>query len=144
MLKIGKVAAATLCAFLIAPSIVNAAMVSKERGTVLVNKGKGFVEIASEAELAPGHQVMVQPGGSASIAYAGTCVVRLGSGVWWVQAAAPCANGVTEIDFTGRMNQATDPADPGVAPLVVGGVIIAGAITAGVLISQNNDKAASP
>lgn len=146
MSRIGKSAVVALCALLLSPLLANAATVTKRSGAVLVNKGQGFVEVLSEAEIAPGQQVMVRPGGSASIAYAGNCVVRVGSGLWWVQAASPCTNGATEIDFTGRMNQATQPtdADATTGTFVVSGALIGGAITAGVVISKNGDKPASP
>ena len=101
--------------------------------------------LGADVELAPGQQVMVQPGGSAAIAYAGNCIVRVGSGVWHVQPVAPCANGATEIDFTGRMNQETPPTEPtDVTPFVVGGVVVAGGVVAAVVLTQNKDKAASP
>jgi hypothetical protein len=93
----------------------------------------------------------------ATIAYASDCTVRVGSGVWLVQEAAPCAPGTTVIDFTGRMNQqppADPPADPppgdpppGIDPvtgLVIGGVVVGGVVL-GVVLSQNsNDRPASP
>jgi len=47
---------------------------------------------------------MVSPNGSALIAYAGSCTVRVGGGVWKVQLTAPCTEGATFIDFTERMN----------------------------------------
>jgi hypothetical protein len=145
MSTISRIAAATLCTLLLSPVTADAATVSKRSGGVLINKGSGFVTLGADAELAPGQQVMVQQGGSASIVYASNCVVRVGSGVWFVQAVPPCANGATEIDFTGRMNQETPPTEPpGVTPFVVGGVIIAGGVAAAIVLTQNKDKAASP
>lgn len=136
-----KIAVAAVCALLAGPLSAHAATVSKQSGAVLVNKGGGFLSLASEAELAPGHQIMVPPGGLATITYASNCSVRVGSGVWWVQAAPPCANGTTVLDFTGRMNQQTDS---GVAPpLVVGGVIVAAGVGMVILMSDGH-KSASP
>ena len=88
---------------------------------------------------------MVRPGGIAVITYAGNCSVRVGSGLWHVQPSAPCANGTQSIDFTGRMNQQGDPEaepGPGINPLyvVVGGVVVGGAIALGVILSQSDDK----
>mgnify|MGYP001199976966 CR=1 FL=1 len=139
-----KTAMAVFCAVLLGCTSVNAATVSKQSGAVLINTGSGFSPILSEAELAPGHQIMVPPGGLASITYANNCVVRVGSGIWLVQAAPPCANGATEIDFTTRMNQATDPTPPpGIPPLlVVGGAV--GAVAIIVTLILNKDKSASP
>lgn len=74
----GHVAVAAICAILVAPLTGNAATVSQQSGSVLINKGKGFLPIGSESELPPGTQIMVQPGGSASIAYANNCTVRVG------------------------------------------------------------------
>jgi hypothetical protein len=145
MSPIGRTAAAALCAFLLGHTAADAATVSKRSGGVLINKGSGFVMLGADAELTPGQQVMVQPGGSAAIAYAGNCIVRVGSGVWFVQAVPPCANGATEIDFTGRMNQEAPPTEPAdVTPFVVGGVVVAGGVAAAVVLTQNKDKAASP
>jgi hypothetical protein len=119
-----------------------------QNGAVLINKGKGFVPMGPQSELSPGTQIMVQPGGSASIAYANNCTVRVGSGIWLVQAAPPCSNGATEIDFTGRMNQQTQPADddPNLGPIVIGAGI---AVAVGVTIfattqSGGSNKPASP
>ncbi len=141
-----KFAVAVSCAILLGPETVNAATVTKQSGAVLFSKGNGFLPISSGAELPPGTQIMVQPGGLASIVYANNCKVRVGSGIWMVQASAPCANGATEIDFTGRMNQQTPSAlTPDIPPLVVGGVILAGAVGAVLLVSHaNRSKPASP
>lgn len=157
-----RIAVVGLCAALIAPSSLSAATVSKEGGTVFVSKGQGFAPIAGEAQLVAGNQVMVRPGGIATIAYGSACTVRVGSGVWLVQEKAPCAPGTTVIDFTGRMNQqppGDPPADPPGDPpadgpggidtttgLVIGGVVIAGGVGLGLLLSSddNKDRPASP
>jgi hypothetical protein len=104
-----KIAVLTACTLLWAPTLASAATVSGASGAVFVNAGKGFVPLAGAAEFAPGAQVMVKPGGYAQLAYAGNCTVKVGSGLWTVQPGVPCANGTTEIDLTGRMNQATAP-----------------------------------
>ena len=107
---------------------VQAATVSKQVGTVLVSTGKAFEPLSGSADLAPGSQVMVRPGGLATISY-GNCSVRVGSGFWLVQEASPCAAGVTEIDFTTTKMSggALDPPPP--PPrydfLVIGGGLIA-------------------
>ena len=107
---------------------VQAATVSKQVGTVLVNTGNAFVPLSGSADFAPGSQVMVRPGGVATISY-DNCTVRVGSGFWLVQEASPCAAGVTEIDFTTTKMSggALDPPPP--APrydfLVIGGGLIA-------------------
>ena len=102
-----------------------------------------------DTELAPGSQVMVRPGALAMITYSTDCVVRVGSGLWVIQPAAPCAGGEREIDFTGRMNQQTEPDDkPGIngTTLLIGGVVVAGGVAAIILLNHNHtkDKSASP
>jgi hypothetical protein len=152
------VAVAAICSVLLGPLSGNAATVSQQSGTVLVNKGTGFSPISPTAELAPGTQIMVQPGGLAVIAYAGSCAVRVGSGLWTVQAVPPCATGNIIVDFTGRMNQGTDPTEPAesteqptpppTAPLlgVPLEIPLLGAVLGGVSIAvfTKKDKAASP
>lgn len=142
-----RIAAAVFGAVLCGSSAVNAAMVSRQGGTVLVSKDNGFVPMTADVEVAPGNRILVQPGGVASIRYAGNCTVRVGSGLWLVQESSPCAGGATEIDFTGRMNQEAPPEEPGgVNPFIVGGVI-ATATLLGFAISQaagGDDKPASP
>ena len=151
------IAAATVCSILVGPS-GHAATVSQQSGGVLVSKGTGFFPVGSEVELAPGTQIMVQPGGLATITYANNCAVRVGSGFWTVQAVPPCATGNTIVDFTGRMNQGADPeeateaaeqpAPPPSMPLlgVPLEVPLLGAALAGVTVAvfTSKDKAASP
>jgi hypothetical protein len=139
---------ATLVCAMSGPLVANAATVSNRGGEVLVSRGQGFVPLKADAELAPGSHVLVQPGGLATIAYASNCTVRVGSGVWLVQATVPCTEGTTEIDFTGRMNQAGP--GPG-GDQLEGGALAAlllaagGAVAAAILLSQNNnDRPASP
>lgn len=144
--RFSKFVAVALCGALCASTAASAATVSRHGGSVLVSKDKGFVPMTGDLEVAPGGRIMVQPGGTASIRYAGNCTVRLGPGLWQVQQAAPCADGKTEIDFTGRMNQAgPEDGGGGVNPFIVGGVI-ATAVGLGIAISQaaGNDSPASP
>ena len=142
----GRLAVFAACALLWAPALADAAVVSGASGAVLVSSGEGFVPLTGAAELAPGAQVMVKPGGYAQIAYAGNCTVKVGSGLWTVQPSVPCTNGATEIDLTGRMNQATTPlvtSDGGVA--VVGaliGVAVVGVIAC--IAACDKIKPASP
>jgi len=112
-------------------SVSYAATVSSLQGEVLVNTGSGFKPVASAAgDLKPGSQVMVPPGGAATISYASNCSVRVPSGVWAVQAVAPCVAGKDSIDFTNRMNQQAPPPDGGTdaTALVVGGLVVAAAV----------------
>jgi hypothetical protein len=135
---IGLVALGTCAAI---PVLAEAATVSRESGEVLVNQGGGFVALNAPAELAPGTQVMVSPGGSALIAYAGDCTLRVGSGrVWTVQSKAPCEGGKL-VDLTRRMNQQTEEGGTGIngGTLLVGGLVIGGGVAAAILLSGGDD-----
>ncbi len=114
LLRLCGAAALALCGALFASVGAAAAVVSSQAGTVLISKDDGFVPLLARSEVAAGTRVMVRPGGSALIAYAGNCAVLVGSGLWLVQEKAPCREGVALIDFTGRMNQepATDEEPP--------------------------------
>lgn len=135
------------CAVLHGNPGANAAVISRQNGDVLVSNEKGFAPVSREATLAPGGRVLVRPGGLALIMYEGNCTVRVGPGFWLVQNGRPCREGETTIDFTQRMNQEAPPAGPlEIDPLVVGGIVAAGALGLGVYLSSqnNNDAPASP
>jgi hypothetical protein len=133
-----------VCAILLVPAAANAASVSRQSGGVLISKGTGFYPITSPTELGAGGKVMVEAGGYASIIYANNCVVRVGAGIWLVQAAPPCADGTSTIDFTGRMGQQTQDPPPPIPPLLLGGLVAAGVGIAVLLNNGDKDKAASP
>jgi hypothetical protein len=125
--------------------VAHAATVAAVEGEVLVNSGSGFKPITGALSgVKPGTEVMVRPGGAATITYASNCSVRVPSGVWAVQATAPCA-GKETIDFTTRMNQEAPPAGDAPAaagdytPWIIGGLVVAGAAGAAVLLSQGNN-----
>jgi hypothetical protein len=134
---------------LIGAMAAQAATINPEAGVVLVNKGDGFVPIFGQAQLAPGTQVMVHKDGVATIAYAGDCRVRVGSGLWVVQATTPCTGGKTEIDFTGKMSDGSlkddqpppPPRDP-IRPIVIGGGIVI--LSCLVWWCRDHDRPASP
>jgi hypothetical protein len=133
MTKPCKGALLAACAVLCLPYVANAATVANQSGTVLVSRGEGFTPIENDTDLAPGGQVMVKPGGLAKITYSNGCTVRVGPGVWQVQLAAPCAKGIAEIDFTGRMNDGvvTAPTEPAPAPAPSGTWLLIGAAVVG-------------
>jgi hypothetical protein len=71
-------------------SSANAATLSGISGSVLVNKGKGFVPAAGTVNLKAGDKVLVGEGGFASVAY-GKCSVSLDKPtVHAVKKVAPC------------------------------------------------------
>jgi hypothetical protein len=137
-----RVAVAAVLSIVLSTLPGHAATVSQQAGAVLVNKGSGFTQITSDVELPPGAQVMVQQGGIASITYADGCAVRVGSGIWTVQPAPPCANGSSVLDFTGRMNQQAPPTSTGDLPLITVPLVIAGGFV--YLGTKSSDKPASP
>ena len=165
-----KRATSLACLTILASGLAaNAATVTREGGSVFVNDGAGFVKIAAAKEVNASSQIMVSPGGIASLAYASNCEVQLPEGIWRVQASPPCAAGVSRIDFTGRMNadlgkdcrdqrqqHEDDPEcpaawQPGVEEpdhdrtlLIVGGLAVAGGVTAAILLSQDDDDPPPP
>ncbi len=123
----------------------NAATVNSIQGEVLVNSGDGFKPLANApGDLKAGSQVMVRPGGSAVITYASNCSVRVPSGVWAVQASAPCSAGNDVIDFSTRMNQEVPPPADDATGLVVGGLVVAAGVGAAIILTQGNDNPSSP
>ena len=123
--------------------VTQAATVASIQGEVLINSGEGFKPITGTlGDVKAGGMVMVRPGGLATITYASNCSVRVPSGVWAIQASAPCAAGKEAIDFSTRMNEETPPPEDGFwsknGVWIVGGVVVAGGVTAGILLSQNH------
>ena len=91
---------------LIAISGANAAVLSPETGTTRINTGSGYVSTNKSTNVAPGTQVIVEPGGVAVLKYAENCTVRLHAGrVWTVVDGVPCRPGQRSVDFSGRMGQ---------------------------------------
>ena len=128
----------------------SATTVAREGGNVFVNNGAGFVKIAAATIVTASSQIMISPGGIASLTYADNCQVTLPGGVWRVQATPPCAAGVNRIDFTGRMNAdlgslkdwepVEEEPDHDRTMLIVGGLAVAGGVTAAILLSQDDDS----
>ena len=72
-----------------ASSTVSAATVTAPSEAVLINESTRSVPLVGPPELAPGTRLMVNPSQVATIAYADTCVVKVGSGrVLTIQEAA--------------------------------------------------------
>ncbi len=120
----------------------SSATINTVQGEVLINQGDGFQPLKSAADLKAGSQVMVRPGGSATITYASTCSVKVPSGIWAVQSAPPCEAGTNLVDFTTRMNQEAPPPTDDTTVLIIGGIVVAGAVGAAILLSQ--DDSSSP
>ena len=121
----------------VAGNFAGAATVSIEGGTILASTGEGFRPMQAAMELPPGAQVMVKSDGLATITYASNCTVRVGPGLWLVQDKAPCKDGATVIDFTGRMgdgmygslkDSAPPPPPPRDYSRLLGGIFIGGIV----------------
>lgn len=118
--------AATVCLSL--PSF--AATVQSVQGQVSVNRGAGYQPARSGAPAKPGDVVMASPGGSAQVAYPDGCVVNVSPGaVVKIQASSPCS---------GAYAQVTEAMDW--TPYIVGGVLVAGAVTGVILLTQDKNK----
>lgn len=78
-----------------------AATVTPTGGTVQVNTGSGYANIAGPTTVGPGHMVMVKPGGSATIAYPNGCVFTvLPNTVIAVQKDPTCAGATASSSGT--------------------------------------------
>ena len=107
------------------PAVATAAVVSPVNGEVRVSTGQGFQKIAAPTEVAAGGQVMVSPGGSATIGYAQDCVVPVKPfGLSVIQTEPPCRKFPPPSHF-GFEEMAVTPGDAagdtyGFAPKVSG------------------------
>lgn len=124
------------------------ATVGAVSGTVLVNRGNGYVRLTGTS-VKPGEQIMVRPGGQATLTYADGCVSRAVPGtVLVVGSASPCSM-LTPIGSTDP-SLADGQAETGVGgiglPVVVGGLVVGTGIIAGVIgiTSTNNDDNNKP
>jgi hypothetical protein len=134
-----------------------AATVTPEQGIVLVNRGNGYQNVTEPSYVRPGDIVVVNPGGSAQLAYNDGCFVPVAVGlIVTVEAESPCA---TQGSMT--PTQASGPPPPGPGPypegssppqgggliglpdatMVVPGLVL-GAVVLGVAFAK--DKPASP
>lgn len=127
--------AATVVAALLA-SNAQAAMLANIEGAVTVNRGNGFQPIVAGGQLAPGDRVSVGAG-SADIVYENGCSQKIAANqVVAVLASSPPCTG-------GGIKDSAD-ADPGINPLLVGGLVVGGAVGLAVALSQNHDTPHSP
>ncbi len=114
-----------------------AALLTNIQGAVMVNRGAGFSPAGNVAEVAPGDRVRAGQG-SADIVYENGCSVKVGPGqMAVVLAAAPNCQG-------GLKDGAAEETGVSTGTLVIGGLVVAGGIGAGIALSQNNGKPASP
>jgi hypothetical protein len=126
-----------------------AATVLSDQGHVLVNHGEGYRLVTQPTEVAPGHLVIVNPGGAGRVAYPDGCTVDVRPGaVYSVAPRSPCAPSAsaTHVETGGTIKEppAAPPPQEGNSylPLIVGGTAIA--VGVGVLVAAGGDKGASP
>lgn len=115
-----------------APSL--AATVTVLQGQVLINRGQGYQLIDGTTEASPGDTVVVNPGGSAQIAYPDGCSMQFQPGsVVAIAAQSPCSAQQQQSGASG-LNGTT---------LAIGAVAIGAGVGAALLLGQD-DKPASP
>jgi hypothetical protein len=133
-----KVISIALVAALTASS-AQAATLTNISGVVSVDKGSGFVPAVSDVVVSSGDRIRVVDG-SASIDYGSGCAVQVGRGqVVAVAYETPCAG-----TPAGGLKDGVVADDTG--SLLVPGLIVAGVggAVAGIILSENNNKPASP
>ena len=135
-----------------------AATVTPEQGIVLVNRGNGYQNVTGPINVNPGDILVVNPGGSALLAYDDGCFVPVAVGtIVTVAPKSPCATqgSMTPTQASGPPPQGPPegeggtPPDvptvtegPGIGDLALS-VAVAGGAVGGILLSQK-DKPASP
>jgi hypothetical protein len=125
-------------------SLAEAATVSRQSGEVLANSGGGYVAVATTAELPPGAQLLVRPGGSALIQYANGCSLLVGAErIWVIQENPPCEKG-RSVDLTGRMGDGMSTKDtpqeqPQDHKWIIPGLLLAGGAAAAIILTTKDD-----
>jgi len=106
----------------------SAATVNPFREKVSINRGNGYAPVGGGTIASPGDMVMASPSGSAEIVYEDGCRQKVDPGtVVTVSATSPCKSA------------ALDPT------WVLGGLAVAGGVTAAVLLTSDDDhKPSSP
>ena len=128
-----------LVAFLTSP--VMAATVQVGTADLSINPGTGFHRIAGTTQAKPGDKVMASPEGSGQIIYEDGCIVQVKPGsVVAIVDKSPCAYQQQAFKLGAGQTDGV-PLDH---YYIIGAVVVGGAIAAGVLLSQDHDKGASP
>jgi hypothetical protein len=126
-----------------------AATVISDQGHVLLNRGDGYRLVTQPTEAAPGHLVIVNPGGAGRVMYPDGCTADVRPGaVYSIAQRSPCqaAASASHVETGGTITPPPPEAKPegsSLTPLLIGGAAIG--VGVGVLISQGGkDKSASP
>ena len=113
------------------------ATVQPIEGTLSINRGEGFVQVATSMEAPTGSQVMANPNSSGKVVYPDGCEIAINPGLlYYIQEKSPCDTGLVWA--------------PGA--YVVGGLLVAGGVVAIVALTggdsggkkREGDKSASP
>jgi hypothetical protein len=124
-------------------------------GIVQVNKGEGFYGVAGAANVSPGDRVRVT-NGVATIAYENGCSVQLGPDQLAVVLASPPScpqkrntdNNPTSKNLASNNTEGSNPTESATGfsngTLILGGLVVAGAVGAVVALSSSGNKPASP
>jgi hypothetical protein len=96
-----RVVALALVCIVAGTATASAAVVSPMGGDVRISSGQGFHPIAVATEVAAGGQVMVGPGGAATIAYSATCVVPASPAAITVVASRPACGDFPKPSYFG-------------------------------------------
>jgi hypothetical protein len=96
-----RVVALELVSSVAGAATASAAVVSPMGGDVRISTGQGFHPLAVATEVAPGGQVMVGPGGAASIAYSATCIVSASPAAITVVASRPACDDFPKPSYFG-------------------------------------------
>ena len=96
-----RVVALALVSIVAGAATASAAVVSPMGGDVRISTGQGFHPIAVPTQIAPGGQVMVGPGGAASIAYSATCIVPASPAAITVVASRPACDDFPKPSYFG-------------------------------------------
>jgi hypothetical protein len=136
-----RVAFASTAALLVISmaSQVLAATVNATSGQVLINRGQGYMMVAGSTQANAGDTIVVNPGGSAQIAYPDGCVVDVSPGsVAAISAQSPCGGGGSNSSME---TAATNGVSNGTM-FAIGALAVGGGVAAAFFLQK--DKSASP
>ncbi|MFZ1109166.1 MAG: hypothetical protein WAN43_12600 [Rhodomicrobium sp.] len=113
-----------------------AAMLANVEGSVSVNRGDGF-RPTDGGSVVPGDRIRTGAG-SASIVYENGCSTRIGPNQTVVVLSSPpgCNAGLKDGEVA--------PASFGVPPILLGGLVVGGAVGLAVALSDNHNNPHSP
>ena len=118
-----------------APAFAGEGVVSAVDGKVMVRHGDAFVPASSGMKLVDGDIVSALDKGHAVVAYGGLCSAEVGAGTTSVVGPALCPPATT--------GQLGSVMGGDYMPLIIGGLVIGGGITAAVIVANRSNDGAS-